>query len=261
MAARAEPETGRLDLVLRAALVRPRMGLSLLGDGHEGRKDSLRNRTLPPARTCRGAARGLASAHVRLRDRRGRLGRLRAGQPPDRGPGRLACSCSRPAGRTRTSSSTSRAAFSALYRTAQDWDHSTIYEPYANDRRIYLPRGKVLGGSSSINAMVYIRGNPLDYDEWGARLDLGGHAARTSSAPRTTSAARPSATPRRAAAGLRGALAQSARADVHRRGDARRACPRTRTSTAPSQDGVGWYQVTQRAERAPAPRWPTCTRR
>src|ERR671915_1049266 len=59
------------------------------------------------------------------------------------------------------------AAFSALYRTAQDWDHSTIYEPFANDRRIYLPRGKVLGGSSSINAMVYMRGNPLDYDDWG----------------------------------------------------------------------------------------------
>ncbi len=59
------------------------------------------------------------------------------------------------------------AAFSALYRTAQDWDHSTIYEPFANDRRIYLPRGKVLGGSSSINAMIYIRGNPIDYDEWG----------------------------------------------------------------------------------------------
>ena len=59
------------------------------------------------------------------------------------------------------------AAFSALYRTAQDWDHSTIYEPFVNDRRIYLPRGKVLGGSSSINAMIYIRGNPIDYDEWG----------------------------------------------------------------------------------------------
>src|ERR671917_1466689 len=59
------------------------------------------------------------------------------------------------------------AAFSALYRTTQDWDHSTIYEPFANDRRIYLPRGKVLGGSSSINAMIYMRGNPLDYDEWG----------------------------------------------------------------------------------------------
>src|SRR6188472_3426991 len=58
-------------------------------------------------------------------------------------------------------------AFSALYRSAQDWDHSTIYEPYANDRRVYLPRGRVLGGSSSINALVYIRGNPIDYDGWG----------------------------------------------------------------------------------------------
>src|SRR5688572_21781294 len=60
------------------------------------------------------------------------------------------------------------AAFSALYRSDQDWDHSTIYEPHCNDRRIYLPRGKVLGGSSSINAMVYIRGNRVDYDDWGS---------------------------------------------------------------------------------------------
>jgi choline dehydrogenase len=58
------------------------------------------------------------------------------------------------------------AAFSALYRSAQDWDHSTGYEPNCDNRRIFLPRGKVLGGSSSINAMVYIRGNRVDYDEW-----------------------------------------------------------------------------------------------
>jgi choline dehydrogenase len=59
------------------------------------------------------------------------------------------------------------AAFPALYRSAQDWDHSTVYEPHANERRIYLPRGKVLGGSSSINSMIYIRGNRADYDGWG----------------------------------------------------------------------------------------------
>ena len=58
------------------------------------------------------------------------------------------------------------AAFSALFRTRYDWDHSTAYEPGCNDRRIYLPRGRMLGGSSSLNAMVYIRGNRIDYDEW-----------------------------------------------------------------------------------------------
>jgi choline dehydrogenase len=58
------------------------------------------------------------------------------------------------------------AAFSALFRTQHDWDHMTGWEPGANNRRIYLPRGRTLGGSSSLNAMIYIRGNPLDYDEW-----------------------------------------------------------------------------------------------
>ncbi len=54
-----------------------------------------------------------------------------------------------------------------LARTEVDWDYATAPEPNCNDRRISLPRGKVLGGSSSVNAMVYIRGNRLDYDDWG----------------------------------------------------------------------------------------------
>ncbi len=54
-----------------------------------------------------------------------------------------------------------------LPRTEVDWDYYTAPEPECNGRRIPLPRGKVLGGSSSINAMVYIRGNRRDYDEWG----------------------------------------------------------------------------------------------
>ena len=58
------------------------------------------------------------------------------------------------------------AAFSALFRTQHDWDHMTGYEPHADNRRVYLPRGRMLGGSSSLNAMIYIRGNPVDYDEW-----------------------------------------------------------------------------------------------
>ncbi|MDP6173344.1 MAG: GMC family oxidoreductase N-terminal domain-containing protein, partial [Rhodospirillales bacterium] len=46
------------------------------------------------------------------------------------------------------------------------WDFETEPEPHANNRRLTPPRGKVLGGSSSINAMIYARGNPLDYDQW-----------------------------------------------------------------------------------------------
>ena len=55
-----------------------------------------------------------------------------------------------------------------LAGTEVDWNYWGAPEPQCNDRRIPLPRGRVLGGSSSINAMVYIRGNRRDYDEWGA---------------------------------------------------------------------------------------------
>ncbi|HEX7059878.1 MAG TPA: GMC family oxidoreductase N-terminal domain-containing protein [Solirubrobacterales bacterium] len=54
-----------------------------------------------------------------------------------------------------------------LARTEVDWDYDSAPEPNCNSRRIALPRGKVLGGSSSTNAMVYIRGNRRDYDDWG----------------------------------------------------------------------------------------------
>ena len=58
------------------------------------------------------------------------------------------------------------AAFSKLYKTAVDWNYSTEPEPHLHGRQLYWPRGKMLGGSSSMNAMIYIRGNPLDYDHW-----------------------------------------------------------------------------------------------
>jgi choline dehydrogenase len=54
----------------------------------------------------------------------------------------------------------------ALGHSAFDWDYSTGCEPHCDGRRIHLPRGRTLGGSSSTNAMVYIRGNRSDYDGW-----------------------------------------------------------------------------------------------
>ena len=61
------------------------------------------------------------------------------------------------------------AGFSKLIsRKGLNWDYSTEPEPQLDQRRLWWPRGKVLGGSSSINAMCYIRGHARDYDDWAA---------------------------------------------------------------------------------------------
>jgi choline dehydrogenase len=54
-------------------------------------------------------------------------------------------------------------------RTDINWAYESEPEPALNGRRIFTPRGKVLGGSSSINGLVYIRGQREDYDAWGLR--------------------------------------------------------------------------------------------
>ncbi|MGH3428967.1 MAG: GMC family oxidoreductase, partial [Terriglobales bacterium] len=48
------------------------------------------------------------------------------------------------------------------------WGYETVPQPHCNNRRVALPRGRVLGGSSSTNGMVYFRGHPGDYDDWAA---------------------------------------------------------------------------------------------
>jgi choline dehydrogenase len=58
------------------------------------------------------------------------------------------------------------AAFNKLFKTARDWAYFTEPEPALGGRRLFWPRGKMLGGSSSMNAMIYIRGTPSDYDGW-----------------------------------------------------------------------------------------------
>jgi choline dehydrogenase-like flavoprotein len=60
------------------------------------------------------------------------------------------------------------AMFPLLFKSSFDWDLFGEREPGLGGRRLYLPRGKMIGGSSSMNAMIYLRGNPLDYDDWAA---------------------------------------------------------------------------------------------
>lgn len=54
----------------------------------------------------------------------------------------------------------------SLLGSEVDWAYFSQSEPYLNNRKIFCPRGKVLGGSSSINIMIYLRGNSHDYDHW-----------------------------------------------------------------------------------------------
>lgn len=65
------------------------------------------------------------------------------------------------------------AAFPKLFRSRVDWAYTTAADPGVADRQLYWPRGKVLGGSSSMNAMIYSRGNRHDYDTWRDRGNPG----------------------------------------------------------------------------------------
>jgi choline dehydrogenase len=58
------------------------------------------------------------------------------------------------------------AAFTKLFKTPYDWDYSTVAQDGLNRRELYWPRGRTLGGSSSINSQMYVRGRPADFDAW-----------------------------------------------------------------------------------------------
>ncbi|WP_426936671.1 GMC family oxidoreductase [Brevibacterium sp. LE-L] len=53
-----------------------------------------------------------------------------------------------------------------IWHSAQDWNYYTIPQPGAMDRRLHLPRGKVLGGSNALNAVIWVRGDAWDYEQW-----------------------------------------------------------------------------------------------
>ncbi|GAA1724164.1 GMC family oxidoreductase N-terminal domain-containing protein [Isoptericola hypogeus] len=65
------------------------------------------------------------------------------------------------------------AAFSKLFRSEVDWDYDTEPQEHLGGRRVFWPRGRVLGGCSSVNAMMWVRGFPEDYDAWGEAAGAG----------------------------------------------------------------------------------------
>src|ERR1700749_3093314 len=130
-----------------------------------------------------------------------------------------------------------------------DWAFISDPEPGLGYRQRYLPRGRTLGGSSSSNAMVYPRGNRADYDEWAA-MGLSGwgwddvlpYFIRAEDNERGASEGH----------GAGGPLGVSDDPSRHRTCEAcieagvQAGLPRNQDFNGPSQDGVGWYQVTQR---------------
>jgi choline dehydrogenase len=60
------------------------------------------------------------------------------------------------------------------YGTKFDWNYNSVPQVNKGNYTVYLPRGKVLGGSSSINAMIYLRGSAYDYDNWSKKYNLTG---------------------------------------------------------------------------------------
>jgi choline dehydrogenase len=145
------------------------------------------------------------------------------------------------------------AAMNLLFQTAYDWNYQTVAQDRAGGRSIYWPRGRVLGGSSSINAMIYVRGSRQDYDSWRddygcngwGYTDLLPYFLRAESNSRGASAYHGASGPLsvqdlKFRSGLTGDFVAAARA---------LGLPANDDFNGPQQDGIGYYQVTQKAGR------------
>ena len=140
----------------------------------------------------------------------------------------------------------------SLARTAVDWDLWTGHEPHLDGRRVYLPRGKTLGGSSSTNAMVYIRGSRLDYDGWRdlgcdgwSYEDLLPYFKRSEDNERGASEYHGAGGPLRVSEGRH----DNPMMDAVVEAGIQAGLPANDDFNASAQDGMGRYQVTQRDGR------------
>jgi choline dehydrogenase len=130
-----------------------------------------------------------------------------------------------------------------------NWDYDTAPEPALDNRTLWWPRGKVLGGSSSINAMCYIRGHARDYDDWAAQGATGWDWKSVLPYFKRSEGNRRG---RDALHGDMGPLAVSdlryvnPLSEVFIEAGAQAGFPRNTDFNGPQQEGVGLYQVTQK---------------
>ncbi len=148
------------------------------------------------------------------------------------------------------------AGFAKQFQSKRDWNFNTEPEPHCDGRSIYMPRGKGLGGSSSMNAMLYVRGHPLDYERWVAAGAAGWgweqllpYFLRAEDNQRGASEFHATGGPLRV---------EDARSPRPLTGRFLAACeevgvPRIADYNGPEQDGAALVQVTQRRGR----RWST----
>ena len=154
--------------------------------------------------------------------------------------------------------------FPRLFGTRRDWGYRTEPQPALDGRRLYWPRGRMLGGSSSLNDMVWIRGHRSDYDGWAAGGASGwsvrrpaallparrGRSGRRPGLPRDRRAGAGRAQPRRAAGHPRvPARRRAPGAGEQRRPERRTAGRRLPLPGVPARGSAG-----ERRHRIPAPR-------
>jgi choline dehydrogenase-like flavoprotein len=144
------------------------------------------------------------------------------------------------------------AAFANQFHTKLDWDYYTEPEPSVDGRELYIPRGKSLGGSSSMNAMLYVRGRPLDYDGWAeAGAEGWGWSDVLPYFTRSEDNVRGLSEFHGAGGELRVSEQRSPRAisrDLLAASEAA-GIPRVPDYNGPEQDGVSMFQVNQRGGR------------